>query len=130
MSMYPMARLMPIIASHNSLLTIFAEQGLIGGGLFVGALLAFLVHMYRARGRVPMGGVLGRDLLMLLMIAVIGHVLSTLDYDVRYFRYPTYFQWILLAVGVRIGEIGRKEEAEEQSEAPASPEPLRSLAHV
>jgi O-antigen ligase len=118
-------KLAPPVTSHNSILTICAEQGLIGGFLFVGALVALLVHLFRLRARAPAAGLLGRDFLSLLIIAIIGHLISTMGYDIRYFRYPSYVLWMLYALGVRFGEILASEERD--AKAPAAGDSLAEL---
>ena len=130
MTMYPRRQLLPVMTSHNSILTIFAEQGLIGGFLFVGALLALLWHMLKLRARLPATGVLGRDLVTLIAIAAVGHVMSTLGYDVRFFKYPSYFLWVLFALAVRLGEIQAEDEKAEAVEAVAPPESVGGLVHA
>jgi len=128
---YPQPKLGEVVTSHNSILTIFAEQGLIGGFLFTGALIALLAHMIRLWPRLPVNDELGRDLMALLIIAAIGHILSTLGYDIRFFKYPSYVAWILFALGVRLGEIhAREKRAEEMVETPAEALPPRELVHA
>lgn len=116
--------------SHNSVLTIVAEEGLIGGLLFVGAIVALLAHLFRVRARAPATGLLSRDFMSLLIIAVISHIISTLGYDIRYFRYPSYVLWLLFALGVRLGEIQREEQRSARVEATKSLQPARELVHA
>ena len=129
-ALYPRHQLLPVMTSHNSILTIFAEQGLVGGFLFTGALLALLWHMLKLRARLPTTGVLGRDLVTLIAIAVVGHILSTLGYDIRLFKYPSYFLWVLFALAVRLGEIQAEDEKAEAVEAVAPPESVGGLVHA
>lgn len=124
-------KLMGVITSHNSILTIFAEQGVIGGFLFVGALGALLVHLFKVRARAPAAGLLGRDFISLLIIAVIGHIISTMGYDIRFFKYPSYVLWFLFALGVRLGEIQRQEQDHaEEAVVPSGAESPRELVHA
>jgi hypothetical protein len=118
------------ITSHNSILTIVAEEGLVGGVLFVGALAALLVHLFRVRARAPAAGLLSKDFMSLLIIAVISHIISTLGYDIRFFKYPSYVLWILLALGVRLGEILAAERKGEVVELDKSLQPVGGLVHA
>lgn len=113
MLFYPMKSLSSVITSHNSILTIFAEQGLIGGFIFVAALIAFLVYLLYARTKLPDNGILGNDYVSLVMVAVIGHLASISGYDIRFFKYPAYVLWILIALGVRAVELNRQEQQKE-----------------
>lgn len=123
-------KLAPPVTSHNSILTVFAEQGGIGGGLFLGAILAFLAHLRAVRKRMPVSGLLGRDVISLLMIAAVGHLGSTMGYDIRFFRYPSYLLWMLFAIGVRLGEImDERKRSEAADESPLS-EPKGVLTHA
>ena len=119
-------KLLRPVTSHNSILTIIAEEGLIGGLLFVGALMALLAHLFRVRARAPATGLLSKDFMSLLIIAVISHIISTLGYDIRFFRYPSYVLWLLFALGVRLGEIQREEQQQESVDT----EPAKSLQRV
>jgi len=123
-------RLIPAGTSHNSILTIFAEQGIVGGLLFSGALIALLVHLIKVRARMPSGGVIGKDLVSLIILAVIGHISSTLFYDIRFFKYPSYFLWLLLALGVRLGQIEAEQQEAEEIEPASSPESVGGLVHA
>ncbi len=109
---YPQTSLRKVVTSHNSILTIFAEQGMIGGLLFIGSLFALLVHLYKLCVRMPYSGLLGRDFLCLVIVGIIGHIVSTMGYDIRFFKYPSYSLWVLLALGVRLGEIYAKEQSQ------------------
>ena len=102
-------KLAPIITSHNSILTIFAENGFIGIVLYIGMIVAFIIHMLKARSRLPDGGVLNKGFASFVIIAIIGHILSTLTYDIRFFKFPTYVFWILIALVIRLDELIKQE---------------------
>lgn len=127
---HPGNRLIKPVTSHNSILTIVAEEGLIGGLLFVGALVALLIHLFKVRARAPATGLLSKDFMSLLIIAVISHIISTLGYDIRYFRYPSYVLWLLFAVGVRLGEIQREEQQSTEAEPAKSLQRVGGLVHA
>jgi len=126
----PQGKLIQVLTSHNSILTICAEQGLIGGALFVGALIAFVIHLFGVRARLPDEGLLGKDFVTLLIIAIIGHTASTCGYDIRFFKYPSYFLWVLFAIGVRLGEITAEEHESEPVEQLVTSEPAGGLVHA
>lgn len=109
LQIYPQKRLYPVITSHNSFLTILAEEGLVGGFLYFGSFMAFIVHLFRVRARLPDDGIMGKDLIALLIVAGMGHFASTLTYDIRFFKYPNYVLWAMFAIGVRLGEIANEE---------------------
>jgi len=73
-------------------------------------LFALLIHLYKLCVRMPYSGLLGRDFLCLVIVGIIGHIISTMGYDIRFFKYPSYSLWVLLAFGVRLGEIYAKEQ--------------------
>jgi len=103
-------RLKQAVTSHNSLLTIFAEQGIVGGSLYVGALVAFAVYLARLRRKLPVKGILGTDYVSFVLVALVAHIASISTYDVRFLRFPTYVVYILIAIGVRLSEIVHAEE--------------------
>ncbi len=117
---HPLNKLASPVTSHNSILTIWAEQGSIGAFLFIGALVALLIHLFRVRARAPVEGVLCKDLLSLLIIAIIGHFISTMGYDIRFFKYPSYVLWMLYALGVRFGEILNEKQHDATASAASS----------
>lgn len=128
---YPGHKLQRVITSHNSILTIFAEEGCIGGFLYIGALSAFLLHLVRVRRRLPDEGLLGRDFMTFLIIACIGHLLSIMGYDIRFFKYPNYVLWVMLGIGVRLGEIVAEEvHARAAAEVGAPERPTPALVHA
>jgi len=61
-------------ASHNSYLTILAEQGLIGFLLFLGPALYWLYRSVSARARLPATGLISRRLLWILWLVVLAHI--------------------------------------------------------
>ncbi len=109
LQIYPQKKLYPVITSHNSFLTILAEEGFVGGFLYLGSFIAFIVHLFRVRARLPDEGILGKDLIALLIVGSVGHFASTLTYDIRFFKYPNYVLWAMFAIGVRLGEIANEE---------------------
>jgi len=129
---YPQRKLSGIITSHNSILTIFAEQGIIGGLMYLSILVGFLVQMFRVRSWLPNKGVLGKDFVSLLILSVIGHTTSTLGYDIRFFKYPSYVLWILFAIAVRLGEIVQEERRQATGEPDTSMllQPMGDLVHA
>ena len=112
---YPQRKLWKIVTSHNSLLTIFAEEGIVGGMLYVGCFVAFLVHLIKVRARLPDKGVLNKDLVSLLILACVGHFLACLTYDIRFFKYPNYVLWATYAIVIRLGEILNEEAHAQKS---------------
>jgi O-antigen ligase len=124
-------KLVNTVTSHNSILTVCAEEGLIGGFLYVGALVALLLHLIKLRARLPDKGVLGKDFIAFLVLACIGHIISIMGYDVRFFKYPNYFLWVLLAIGVRLGEIVAEEARSRAAEEAGVPEQIvPALVHA
>jgi O-antigen ligase len=61
-------------ASHNSYLTILAEQGLIGFLLFLGPAPYWLYRSISARARLPATGLVSRKLLWILWLVIVAHV--------------------------------------------------------
>ena len=115
-SYFPNKRyLLPVQTSHNSLLTILAEEGVVGFGLYAGAIIAFVVTMWRIRSKLPDKGYLGKDFVSFVLLAVVGHYVSIATYDVRFFKYPTYVLWILLALVIRLNELGSEKQLNEDT---------------
>lgn len=128
---YPQQKLAHTITSHNSILTIFAEQGCVGGLLYVGALGVFIFHLIRIRARLPDKGTLGKDFVAFLIVAAIGHIISIMGYDIRFFKYPNYVLWVIFAIGIRLGEIAAEEARSRVAEEIVIPEPnAGALVHA
>lgn len=131
LQVYPHQRLRTVVTSHNSLLTILAEEGLVGGFLYLGCFIAFIVHLLKVRARLPDEGIFGKDLIAVIIVASLGHFISTLTYDIRFFKYPNYVLWAMFAIGVRLGEIVT-EEAQERENAAAKTKKSKipALTHI
>ncbi|MCL4553498.1 MAG: O-antigen ligase family protein [Candidatus Marsarchaeota archaeon] len=102
---YPQPGLRRVTPSHCSFLTVFTESGLIGGLLFYGAQLLFLIYIIRRGSKLPPDQFHGRNLIWLIFAFAIGYYLSIAVYDVRFFAYPQYVLFILFAVAIRAIEL-------------------------
>lgn len=127
---YPQQSLPIMIGSHNTFLTVAAEEGLIGISLYLGALALLIVHMLKVRRSLPDEGVLGKDLIAVLIVAILGHLASIAGYDISIFRYPNYVFWTMFAIGVRLGEIHYAERPAEQAIAPSETTSSPVLVHA
>ena len=128
---YPHPKLRTVVTSHNSFLTILAEEGLVGGFLYFGCFIALIVHLLKVRARLPDEGIFGKDLIAVIIVASLGHFISTLTYDIRFFKYPNYVLWAMFAIGVRLGEIVTEEAQERENAAAKSKQRKKpELTHV
>jgi len=125
----PLGKLRPVVDSHNSVLTILDENGLIGGLLYYGAILWFVVRVFAIRSRLKSHGMLGKDYASLIITFIAGNLLSSTVYDVRYFAYPNYVFWILIATVVRLDELSAA-EAQGPSKAGDQTQDDGALAHA
>ena len=104
---------------------------MVGGFLYFGCFIALIVHLLKVRARLPDEGIFGKDLIAVIIVASLGHFISTLTYDIRFFKYPNYVLWAMFAIGVRVGEIVTEEAQERENAAAKSKQRKKpELTHV
>lgn len=106
--------------SHNTYLTILAEEGLIGTLLYFGAVGAFLVLLVQTRSRAPADDVLGKDLISILIVSSVAFLISIAFASTYLIPYPNYIFWMQFALVVRLTEMRAEvvQESEQAAEAP------------
>lgn len=104
--------------SHNSYLTVMAEQGLVGSVLYFGAIAAFMGRLLRIRKRIPAEGLVGRDLVSIVIVSSVGFLTSIVAASIYLIPYVNWIFWMQFALVVRLDELNRQ-ESEERAEVPA-----------
>jgi O-antigen ligase len=94
--------------AHNTLLEVFAESGVVGGGLFVAIVLASLYWMWRAAVIFERAG--ARDMEIIarsLLVATIGYLVAGLFISANYSK----LLWLLLSLGPALYAVSRRRPA-------------------
>lgn len=99
--------------SHNTYLTIMAEEGVFGFVLYFGGVAAFLVRLVRMRRRFPSDDLLGKDLISVFLISSIGFLISIFAASVYLVPYVTYIFWIQFAIAIKLEELWERERSAE-----------------
>lgn len=92
--------------SHNTYLTFFADHGIVGGLIWLGTFLAFLIHLWRLRARSESSNFLGADFCSLALAILVGYIISLSTRHVEGDRYINYVVWMIIALVIRAGELG------------------------
>ncbi len=119
-----------VIRSHNSLVTILVEQGLVGMGIYMLALGGFFFRLYKIRSRLSTSGFYGKDLVGLIFGLNLAYTASILTYDVRYFKYPHFVFWVLIALVIRVEELFAQEQVGLENRFLDRAQAPRGLAHA
>jgi O-antigen ligase len=91
--------------SHNTYLTILAEEGIVGATLYFGAVAAFLIRLLRIRHRVPPDSLYGADLVSILFLSSAVFLVSISAASVYLVPYVSFVFWIQFAIAVRLEEL-------------------------
>lgn len=124
-------------ASHSTYLTLLAEHGLLGFGMYAGTLAAFCVSLQRMRRRWPRNGLAGSDYPSAMLALMAGLALSMNTTSLAGYEYVYYVPYVLVAAAVRLDETYARGQTAEQ-ETPAaehedsvgSVRPLRRALHA
>lgn len=92
-------------APHNYHLKVIGEEGLIGGAMFYGAIILFLIHAMRLRKRLSTKEPLGSDLVTILALAAITNIIVLNMYSGPSVPFPECIFWLVFALIVRTGEL-------------------------
>lgn len=84
-------------ANHNAYLTILAEQGLIGLGLYIATPLLLLARSLRVQRQLPADGLWSRKLLVLLWLAIINIVVQN-SFTPAWVTYGLGLWWLILGL--------------------------------
>ena len=102
---------------HNWHLQVLGEEGIVGASLCYGAIVAFLVYMFRLRRRLPAGGALGSDLVTTIIVATVANLIVLNFYGGPKHPYPVWMFWLSFGLMVRLSELTAQEQEQEQPEA-------------
>lgn len=81
--------------AHHNELGIAAELGLVGVALWLGVLALVLCRLIRAARTLPAGGMCGRGLAIVALLAWGCWVLTASTVDMRFFEFPNALVWLL-----------------------------------
>ena len=90
---------------HSEYLLVLSEQGIIGAFLYFGTILAFIVRMLRTRANLDANGILGKDLIA-VVVAFTGGVLLTMvtdEFQVHIYMY--FIMFTMFAMVERLREL-------------------------
>lgn len=126
---YRPGQLAPVNISHNSYLTIIAEEGLVGSLMYFGAVAAFLARAFRIRKKAPKESVLGGDLVAALIASSLVFLASIAAASIYLVPYVNLVFWMQFAMIVRLEELWERERA--SAPAVSAEEPLElAQAHA
>lgn len=91
--------------AHNFHLNLLGEEGLVGGLLYYGAIIAFLWQMFKLRRHLSPSGELASDIPTILFVATIANLIVLNFYSGPNVPYPAYAFWMAFALMTRLGEI-------------------------
>lgn len=91
--------------SHNTHLTILAEEGILGALLYYGAVAAFLIRLFTIGRKLPANDFLGKDLAAIFVASSVGFLVSMITASVYTVPYLNFIFWTQFAVMVRLEEL-------------------------
>ena len=106
-----------IAVSHNILVTILAEQGLLG---LLPYLLILALILRRSRSvyrRLPAHGLISRDYVVCVWCAIVAYYANAMLLELRYFEYVNVLLFFLIGAMLGVDEEMRETEARERMEA-------------
>lgn len=104
---------------HNTYLYLTQEEGIIGAVLYFGAILAFLSIMLGGLKRLPQKGVLGRDILVVFIAALISWFVSITTYANQGKYTGNYVFWVTIALAIRLIEMHRQQRRDSSASTAA-----------
>lgn len=101
--------------SHNTYLTVMAEEGIFGALLYFGAIIAFIIRLFRIRSKAPRDSVLGSDLIAIFLASTFGFLASISTASIYLVPYVSFVIWMQFAMAVRLEEIWEKKRAQQKT---------------
>jgi O-antigen ligase len=95
---------------HNWHLQVLGEEGLVGGALYYGAILGFIIYMFRLRRRLPERGAFGADLVTTIIVSTAANLIVLNFYGGPKIPYPVWTFWMVFGLMVRLGELTAQEQ--------------------
>ncbi|OFX13142.1 MAG: hypothetical protein A2Z18_02080 [Armatimonadetes bacterium RBG_16_58_9] len=95
---------------HNWHLQVLGEEGLVGGALYYGAILGFIIYMFGLRRRLPEKGAFGADLVTTIIVSTAANLIVLNFYGGPKIPYPVWMFWMVFGLMVRLGELTAQEQ--------------------
>lgn len=86
------------LASHNTYLTIMAEMGIVGIGLYLFPFAYWFLRSLKLLPRMPKKGFYGRSLLVVLWLIILHHFVVANFMDMRFFPFGLTLWWLTLGL--------------------------------
>ncbi|MHB9035552.1 MAG: O-antigen ligase family protein [Armatimonadota bacterium] len=94
---------------HNWHLQVLGEEGLIGGLLYYGAILAFVISALKMSRRLPKDDALGGNIPAIVAVATVANLIVLNFYGGPKMPYPIYMFWLVFALVIRLKELRTEE---------------------